>query len=91
MQPKPRAEPFQLSFPKLRYFTGSPIESSFSSSERLKMYCSEVSLQTTTASANAKRRDAAPFWRLATAAGRLIFFVPSIFFINELSANESHP
>jgi hypothetical protein len=37
-------------------------ESLFSSSEWLKLYCSGVSLQAKTASANAKRRDAAPFW-----------------------------
>jgi hypothetical protein len=40
-------------------------ESPFSSSEWLKLYCSGVSLQAKTASANAKWRDAAPFWDMA--------------------------
>src|SRR5664280_1946165 len=53
---------------------GSNQESPFSSSEWLKVYCSGVNLQAETASANAKRRDAAPFWTC-----RVINLVPRRF------------
>jgi uncharacterized metal-binding protein len=49
-------------------------ESPFSISEWLKVYCSGVNLQAETASANAKRRDAAPFWTC-----RVINLVPRRF------------